>query len=68
MDSMRLDNVPRIAMFIGETSYLTPFIGSLYASLKSLGEDYTYAIGSGVASDPTCGVFVGVCSICTWIM
>jgi hypothetical protein len=43
MDSMRLDNVPRIAMFIGETSYLTPFIGSLYASLKSLGEDYTYA-------------------------
>jgi hypothetical protein len=30
-------------MFIGETSYLTPFIGSLYASLKSLGEHYTYA-------------------------
>jgi hypothetical protein len=43
MDSIRLEHVPRIAMFIGETSYLTPFVGSLYASLKSLGESFTYA-------------------------
>lgn len=30
-------------MFIGETSSLTPFIGSLYASLQSRNETYTYA-------------------------
>jgi hypothetical protein len=30
-------------MFIGETSYLTPFVGSLYATLQSLEKQYTYA-------------------------
>lgn len=43
MESKMIANVPRIAMFIGETSYLTPFVGSLYATLQSLSEKYTYA-------------------------
>jgi hypothetical protein len=43
MKTKIINQVPRIAMFIGETSYLTPFIGSLYAALQSTGEQYTYA-------------------------
>jgi len=43
MDKKIIPNVPRIAMFIEDKSYLTPFIGSLYAVLQSTGEKYSYA-------------------------
>ena len=38
-----IPNVPRIAMFIGSQSYLTPFVGSLYAALQSQGESWQYS-------------------------
>jgi hypothetical protein len=38
-----IPNVPRVAYFIGEQSYLTPYIGSLYAALQGMGEDWSYA-------------------------
>ncbi|MBN1370851.1 MAG: hypothetical protein JW987_02740 [Anaerolineaceae bacterium] len=38
-----ISNVPRVAMFIGEESYLPTFVGSLYAALQALGERWSYA-------------------------
>lgn len=38
-----IPDVPRIGYFVGEQSYLTPFIGSLYAALQALGENWSYA-------------------------
>ena len=43
MDSRIIENVPRIAQFIGNESYLTPFIGSLYAALHGMGTPRYYA-------------------------
>ena len=43
MDSHIIENVPRIAQFIGKESYLTPFIGSLYAALHGMGIPRYYA-------------------------
>ncbi len=43
MDSHIIENVPRIAQFIGKESYLTPFIGSLYAALHGMGTPRYYA-------------------------
>jgi hypothetical protein len=43
MDSHIIPNVPRIAQFIGKESYLTPFIGSLYAALNGMGAPRRYA-------------------------
>jgi len=43
MDSHIIENVPRIAQFIGNDSYLTPFIGSLYAALHGMGTPRRYA-------------------------
>ncbi len=43
MDSHIIQNVPRVAQFIGNESYLTPFIGSLYAALHGMGTPRYYA-------------------------
>lgn len=43
MASKVIPNVPRIAMFIGKESLLTPWVGSLWAALRSGGEDWTYS-------------------------
>jgi hypothetical protein len=43
MTNKLIANVPRIALFIGKESMLTPYIGSLYAALHSQGEAWTYA-------------------------
>ena len=42
MDAKIIENVPRIAQFIGNDSYLTPFIGSLYAALQGMGMPQPY--------------------------
>lgn len=38
-----IENVPRIAQFLDNTSMLTPFIGSLYAALHGMGRPRPYA-------------------------
>jgi len=38
-----IPNVPRVAMFVGEEAYLTTYVGSLYAALQALGENWSYA-------------------------
>lgn len=38
-----IPNVPRVAMFVNETPYLTPFIGSLYAAVHAMGGEESYA-------------------------
>lgn len=38
-----IPNVPRVAMFVGETPYLTPFIGSLYAAVRAMGGEESYS-------------------------
>lgn len=43
MSSQVLPNVERIAMFIGDESLLTPFVGSLFTALRSLGADWRYS-------------------------
>ena len=37
-----IPDVPRVAQFIGGESYLTSFIGALYAALRGLGQGQTY--------------------------
>ena len=43
MESRMIENIPRVAQFIGSDSYLTPFIGSLYAALHGMGQKRFYA-------------------------
>ncbi len=43
MESRIIENVPRVAQFIGQESYLTPFVGSLYAALHGMGTPRHYA-------------------------
>ncbi len=43
MSDRIIENIPRIAQFIGDTSMLTPLIGSLYAALYGLGKPRPYA-------------------------
>ena len=43
MESRIIENIPRIAQFIGNESYLTPFIGSLYAALHGMNQKRFYA-------------------------
>ena len=43
MDSHTIANIPRVAQFIGSESYLTPFIGSLWAALHGMRMTRPYA-------------------------
>lgn len=42
MSERQIDNVPRIASFVEQQSFLTPYIGSLYAALHGMGGPRPY--------------------------